>query len=185
MQTYSPVPGMPEALIHLTTPLLEAFPTSQPFLDILAVRSGPDRLDLETFDSAPWQVVAAAYWFQRHTWCEDPECRCVFSPRAADGFCVVTYADGLLGFHRLWLDFNGPVTIDWQDQDSRIDEARLLQIRAAMEAPDVTIGSAPQSACEGVWLAYDDARRRGLFAGREPPGCETSRSRREATGWAA
>lgn len=142
----------------LIPPVLECFGTDQPFLDILAVRSGPDRLDVHAFDSAPVQVTAVAYWYHEHLWCEEPTCRCVHDPRRGDGFCIVGYQDGSFG----WLQFlphaEGVHAIDWSQPTARIDQEQLKAIRRA-GSQDAELADAYAA----VWLAFDDAIARGMF----------------------
>jgi hypothetical protein len=162
----------------LVPPLLEMFPTDRPFFDILAVRSGPDRLDLHTFDPAPVQVTGVAYWYRDHLWCEEPECRCVLAPRDGDGFCIVRYEDGRYGWLELRTVSETGESIDWNGAEAFIDADRLAEIRRlGINAAQVDL----TEAFVGVWKAFDEAVARGVFADRaNRKVCDTASSRRSA-----
>lgn len=164
--------------VCLMTPILESFPTDQGFVDILAVRSGPDRLDLHTFDLAPVQVVGAAYWYRDHLWCEEPDCRCVLAPREGDGLCIVRYEDGRYGWLELRPNPDSGEAVDWNASDAFINAERLAEIRRL--GVDAALADLAE-AFAGVWKAFDDAVARGVFADRtNRNACDTASSRRWA-----
>lgn len=146
----------------LVPPIAEGFCRNGFRPEIVGIRSGPDRLEWDFFDSSPWSIAAAAYWYRDHHWCEEPRCRCKADERLrADGLCIVQYEDGQYGWLNLKLHYHALLPMDWKQRDARIGHEELLKIRETGSRRRV-----PIEAFIGVWQAFDAACSRGWFVVR-------------------
>lgn len=133
-----------------------------------AVRTGPDTLERRALDECPWKIKAMAYWYRNHQWCDDPRCRCRWSPRRGDGLCAIAFENGIYGFYRLRPEVDGTDPFGWAERkrrEYRISIAELEQLR--MDLRDIYAAAVRWSetpdAIVGVWTAVDEAIRRGWF----------------------
>lgn len=145
--------------------MMESLPRPDSHHNIRAIRTGPDRLPLDTFYESPWPIKCIAYWYHAHTWCEEPECFCRDPWRAGDGICAVFYEDGLIGLYSLahpWSD----ELLAWDRLVGveRLEMPRFWQLRSLRRMPDHVLEQTTwPDAIYGLWAAVDEVLRRGLL----------------------